>query len=325
MNNCELNIDKDKDIYQTLKFRFKGSSKRRTKERKIPCGTSHADEQQRSRHHQRSRRSRNKKRRNRDSTPEEHPVGNENVSNESYLHDSMEEGPIDPEVAFRASLFDAMRDDEGAQFWEGVYGQPVHTYPNTKPGPDGKLERMTDDEYAAYVRTKMYEKTHQYLIEEKERRDAARRQNEKMRREAVEQEREFRRNLEKSLKRGNERALKKAWSEKWNNYLMRWDILEKDGHKEIDLASIPWPVASGKRSDINLEEIERFFAYGPTGGKPSETQLKKLLKSERIRWHPDKIQQKLGGQEIDKSILQASTFVFQVIDKLWSQIRGIDI
>ncbi|RKF64791.1 hypothetical protein OnM2_016049 [Erysiphe neolycopersici] len=299
MSDCELNIEK-------------GSSKRRT------------NEQQRSKNHRTSRRSKNKQRRERDLTREEHSIENEKIENQSYLHDSMEEGPVDPEVAFRASLFDAMRDDEGAQFWEGVYGQPVHTYPNTKPGPDGKLEQMTDDEYAAYVRTKMYEKTHQYLIEERERRDAARRQNKKMRREAAEQEREFRRNLEKSLKRGNERALRKAWSQKWNDYLMRWNLLEKDGSKEIAIASIPWPVASGERSDINLEEIKRFFAYGPTGGQPNETQLKKLLKSERVRWHPDKIQQKLGGQEVNKSILQASTFVFQVIDKLWSQIQGIE-
>ncbi|POS84009.1 hypothetical protein EPUL_005098 [Erysiphe pulchra] len=322
MDDCESQIEKDKDIYQTLKFPFKGSAKRRTDEQKIHRGTSHTDERRRSRFHRTSRRIKNKQRRERDSSQRERLKEKENDNSGSYLHDSMEEGPVDPEVAFRASLFDAMRDDEGAQFWEGVYGQPVHTYPNTKPGPDGKLERMTDDEYAAYVRTKMYEKTHQYLIEEKERKDAARRQNEKMRREAAEQEREFRRNLEKSLKRGNERALRKALSEKWNDYLMRWDILEKDGPKEeIAIASIPWPVASGKRSDINSEEIERFFAHGPTGGQPSETQLKKLLKSERIRWHPDKIQQKLGGQEVNKSILQTSTFVFQVIDKLWSQIR----
>ena len=34
----------------------------------------------------------------------------------------------DPEAAFRESLFDAMADDEGAAFWEGVYGQPIHVY-----------------------------------------------------------------------------------------------------------------------------------------------------------------------------------------------------
>ena len=59
--------------------------------------------------------------------------------------------PLDPETAFRESLFDALADDEGAAYWEGVYGQPIHIYGSQKPGPDGELERMDDDEYAAFA------------------------------------------------------------------------------------------------------------------------------------------------------------------------------
>ncbi|KAI6247087.1 hypothetical protein HI914_04913 [Erysiphe necator] len=322
MDECKLNPGENRDVHHRLNFRFKGSSKQVANEGKAPDMTSHADERERAKRHKTSKKKRKiRRRRERDYTQKGPSIENENINDEPCLHDSMEDCPVDPEVAFRASLFDAMRDDEGAQFWEGVYGQPVHTYPNTKLGPDGKLERMTDDEYATYVRTKMYEKTHQYLIEERERRKNAQRQKEEKLRESAEQEREFRRNLEKRLRKDNERALRRAWSEKWDHYLMKWDILEKDSPQKIDLESIPWPVASGKRSDVKQEEIERFWTYAPTGGQSSEDQLKKLLKTERIRWHPDKIQQKLGGQNVNKSILQVATFVFQVTDRLWSQIQ----
>ncbi|KAJ8120335.1 hypothetical protein ONZ43_g2935 [Nemania bipapillata] len=91
-----------------------------------------------------------------------------------------EQPPLDPDAAFRESLFDAMADDEGAAYWEGVYGQPIHTYSREerRVGPEGELERMDDDEYAAFVRQKMWEKTHQGLLEERARREARRKQRE---------------------------------------------------------------------------------------------------------------------------------------------------
>ncbi|KAF3144716.1 hypothetical protein TWF703_008703 [Orbilia oligospora] len=55
----------------------------------------------------------------------------------------------DPEAAFRESLFEAMADDEGASYWEGVYGQPIHLYERPKvENEKGELEMMTDEEYA---------------------------------------------------------------------------------------------------------------------------------------------------------------------------------
>jgi hypothetical protein len=230
---------------------------------------------------------------------------------------------MDPDLAFRESLFDAMADDEGAQFWEGVYGQPIHTYPDVKQGPDGELERMTDEEYTAFVRAKMYEKTHQHLIEEKARRDSAKKEREKLAKEAAKEEREamkFRRKVEESLKRGEERKTRKAWSEKWETYTQKWEMLGK-GAAKVAIASIPWPVESGRRKDVALKEVEKFFLYAPSAGQPTEARLGKVLKTERVRWHPDKIQQKLGGQDVSEDVMQAVTAVFQVIDQMWSELR----
>jgi hypothetical protein len=224
---------------------------------------------------------------------------------------------MNPDVAFRESLFDAMADDEGAQFWEGVYGQPIHTYPNVKETPEGELERMTDEEYTAFVRAKMYEKTHQHLLEEKKERERLAAEGRKEERDAE----RFRRKVEESLKRGEERKSRKVWGEKWETYVKKWEELAKGGQTKVEVASIPWPAESGKRKDVGAKEVERFFLYAPTSGQPTEAQLSKTLKLERIRWHPDKIQQKLGGQDVEESVIQGVTEVFQIIDRMWSEMR----
>ena len=71
-----------------------------------------------------------------------------------------------------------MADDEGAAYWEAIYGQPIHIYPppphgghDSSSGAGGHLEQMTDEQYAEYVRQKMWEKTHAGLLEAKARRE----------------------------------------------------------------------------------------------------------------------------------------------------------
>lgn len=299
----------------TSKFRFK-SKRKDYSDRHGFQDSSEAKDERRHRHHHRS------KRRRHSSTDNPRSRDHDDVPSASP------EQTIDPDAAFRESLFDAMADDEGAQYWEGVYGQPIHNYSDVKQTPTGELERMTDDEYTAFVRSKMYEKTHQHLIEEKARRDAARKEREQRAKEGAKEEREaerFRRKVEESLKRGQERQSRKTWLEKWNAYVQKWEDLNSKNStgstNKVFIASIPWPVESGKRKDISAKEIERFFLYAPTSGQPTEAQLGKVLKLERVRWHPDKIQQKLGGQDVSEDIMQAVTEVFQVIDQMWADVR----
>lgn len=236
--------------------------------------------------------------------------------------------PLDADVAFRESLFDAMADDEGAQYWEGVYGQPIHTYSNKKQTPTGELEKMTDEEYTAFVRAKMYEKTHQHLIEEKARRDAVRKEQAERAQEGERARREaamFRDQVEASLRRGEERRSRKAWLDRWEAYTKKWEALGTRNDDatagKVHVASIPWPVEDGKKKSVSKDEVQRFLLYAPTSGQPTEVQLQKILKSERVRWHPDKIQQKLGGHDVDEELIQGVTEVFQIIDHLWSEMR----
>ncbi|KAF9765203.1 hypothetical protein IL306_002576 [Fusarium sp. DS 682] len=218
--------------------------------------------------------------------------------------------PLDPEAAFRESLFDAMADDEGAAYWEGVYGQPVHVYSNERVGPTGHLEQMTDEEYAAYVRQKMWEKTHAGLLEERARREEAKK------RKADEDHRaqKLQEDMERSIRLGEERRERRSWTHRWEDYTNTW------ANWDSTPTSIAWPVEGGRLEDVEEATVRRFFVNGLNPQEIGEKSFVTKLRDERVRWHPDKIQQKLGGQ-VDKETMKGVTAVFQIIDKMWSDSR----
>lgn len=256
-------------------------------------------------------------------------------------HSLPSERSLSPNTAFRESLFDAMADDEGAAFWEGVYGQPIHVYSPHMKTAEGELERMTDEAYVAYVRRKMWERSHEYIVEERKRREQQR--NRKRKREA--EGKEWERGVEEALKRGEERRQTGRWKLCWMAYVRGWERLQEEGQapaplseKEKDSTAlrerISWPVESGSWKDVQPEQVERFFKHAPqpttstSGGDAVGDQvvpldLAVLLKVERVRWHPDKMQQRFRGQgiELDENTLKIVTAVFQVIDRMWSEVR----
>lgn len=294
---------------QGSRFRFKSAKRKPERER------GHDRERHRHHHH--------RSKRHKSEAPDD-PA----LYDDTHLPNTQSEQFLDPDALFRESLFDAMADDEGAQFWEGVYGQPIPKIDPVKENPQtGKLEAMTEEEYAAHIRAEMYKKTHQHLLEEKERKDRMKRESARMAEEARRQEREseaFRRQVEESLKRGRERKDKaeraQGWSKKWADYQALWDAFKTDTTGD---PKIPWPVWSGKQDDLGKEEIEEFFLNGPTAGNPDQVALMKVLKTERVRWHPDKIQQKLGGHGgVEEAKMQGVTSVFQIIDRMWNENKS---
>ncbi|KAF2875361.1 hypothetical protein BDV95DRAFT_452644, partial [Massariosphaeria phaeospora] len=230
--------------------------------------------------------------------------------------------------AFRESLFDALADDEGAAYWEGVYGQPIHIYPDQKAGPDGKLERMSEEEYAEYVRKKMWEKSHEHILEEREAKERARKQRAQGARqweeETARQEAEaadIRRQVRESLKRGEQRKRAREAEAAWTNYVQRWEELKANKHtsQAADVKAsemIPWPVVSGKRRDVSETNIEHFMQSSAPWKEDPAT----MLKVERVRWHPDKMQQRFG-QHVDTQTMKSVTAVFQTIDRMWDESR----
>lgn len=202
-----------------------------------------------------------------------------------------------------------MADDEGASYWESVYGQPIHVYANEKSGPTGTLEQMTDEEYAAYVRQKMWEKTHAGLLEDRARREEQRRQRKEEERKA----RKLHEEMERSLRRGEERRQRRRWAEQWKRYTDAW--ASWDG----TLDTLAWPVDGG-REDLDDEHVRSFLVRGLGREDMEEQAFANRLREERIRWHPDKIQQRLRGAA-DDEVMKDVTAVFQTIDKLWAEVR----
>lgn len=225
----------------------------------------------------------------------------------------------DPDAAFRESLFDAMADDEGAAFWEGVYGQPIHIFERPEVKDEkGSLERMTDDEYTSYVREKMWEKSHQHIMEERARREETRaRRKREQERERLRWEQEERERRARERARRKQRAAEKM-HQRWEDYVAYWDGLARGGGVG-DPSNICWPVASSKARDVTKESVEEFMLAAPRAGGQA---LRDVLKTERIRWHPDKAQQRWGMDALGEIEMRAITTVFQTIDGLWSDHKS---
>lgn len=259
--------------------------------------------------------------------------------------------PIPPEDAFRESLFDALADDEGADFWQGVYGQPIHNYSRTFADAEtGSLETMTDDQYAQYVRRRMWEKSAEGIESAREKKRQERKDREEHRKTEHSAQPEtkekadspynnfstFDFELEASLRRGQRRKDKKKWQQIWQDYLDRWKTLQAlretlrsstDNAEQVFLRNkLAWPVESGRRKDVVAEEVQRFVEKVTDATSNSASQYchakTAMVKSERIKWHPDKIQQLYGFMNIDRSTMESVTAVFQILDRLWNELRS---
>lgn len=252
---------------------------------------------------------------------------------------------LPPDTAFRESLFDALGDDEGAAFWEGLYGQPIHTYSNTYQDPEtGELEQMNEDEYTQFVRRKMWEKSWEGIEAAKEeKRKEKGREKKKIRHEENQEAPAdktapfgyvFDMEVENSLKRGEQRKEKRRWKGLWEDYLHRCEELQQLAKDRTTLSAdseqlflrnkIAWPVETSKRKEVKPENIERFIIKGTQSSASADEAkfaLMNALKAERVRWHPDKMQQRYGFMEIDEGTMAGVTATFQVFDRMWNDRR----
>lgn len=336
------------------KFRFKSSSSKSRLKYSRDSDHYHRHD----RHHDRPHKRHHRHHDDHHGTPKRHKHNHRHRSaspqdNQTQNHERNH--PLSPNAAFRESLFDALGDDEGAEYWESVYGQPIHTYtiPNIPRGPTGELEQMTDEEYAAYVRTRMWERTREGMVEMQEaaRRERAREKRRERERgveaeEGVRERVRFERAVEESLRRGEERRRGRVWRGVGEGYFKRWEEIttgtdRKGEGKKFEEMNI-WPVQSGKRKDISREKVEEFICHalvpistsssksrkkdsgsgaGNGAGNDSDSGLLSILKAERVRWHPDKIQHRYSALGIDEGVMRSVTEVFQIIDHMWNKVK----
>ena len=202
-----------------------------------------------------------------------------------------------------------------------MYGQPIRHYTPYYAPEDNefdengrrKLERMTDEDYVSYVRSKMWEKSHGYVLEERARRE----EQKKQRKEKEERERVWNRQVEEALRRGEERRRKNRWKGAWEGYLRGWEQVGAEGKR----GPIVWPVESGRGGDVDKEQVERFYKHAPRAADGG-VGLVDVLKKERVRWHPDKLQQRAGAGGLDVETMKLVTAVFQTVDALWNDLKG---
>jgi hypothetical protein len=127
--------------------------------------------------------------------------------------------------------------------------------------------------------------------------------------------------MEESLRRGEERKKAKEAEAAWDSYTTKWDGLKNAQHPGDGAATktrdmIPWPVLSGQANHVSKDEIERFLRASKSWREDSAA----LLKAERVRWHPDKMQQRFR-EHMDADTMKLVTAVFQIIDQLWNNRR----
>jgi hypothetical protein len=79
----------------------------------------------------------------------------------------------------------------------------------------------------------------------------------------------------------------------------------------------------GEGKDIERETVRAFFVNGIGLEELGEKEFAARLKEERVRWHPDKMQQRLGGK-VDDKVMRDVTAIFQVVDALWNDTRKKD-
>ena len=91
---------------------------------------------------------------------------------------------------------------------------------------------------------------------------------------------------------------------------------------------IPWPTSSRTYNSLSPSAIESFFRENAPLSTASDKEIKddggllrKVMKVERVRWHPDKMQQRLGQRlRMDEETLRGVTMVFQVVDGLYQRL-----
>ncbi|KAK3684540.1 hypothetical protein LTR37_020182 [Vermiconidia calcicola] len=236
----------------------------------------------------------------------------------------------------------------------------VYPRPSVENTATGELEQMSDAEYVDYVKRRMWEKKHPEAVFERQRKERERKAEEEektrqreefvRRKEQAAWERGQRRRFgggsdddDDDYERerydheltgdtntapstsSTQTKQQEEYRTAWSNYLTAWDRLKHHLLAQRDEPSsdtsvnpskrIPWPVLPTKT--VVKANIEAFFHHIPASN-PQERL--KVLKAERVRWHPDKIQQRFGGA-VDEGTMKLVTGVFQVVDAVLEEER----
>ncbi|KAG2231030.1 hypothetical protein BDF21DRAFT_351833 [Thamnidium elegans] len=206
------------------------------------------------------------------------------------------------EDEWRQHLFEVMMDDEGQ---DPFYSR----YEHVQPTPS-----MTDEEHRQYIVSGMYQRTHKEEIEAEEKRKArkakkkqeANEAKEKMKKEDEERKRVY--NIYNQLEKLKQvEKEKQEYTEKWK----RLDTLDVICKKDI-----PWPIVS---REFSFESVRSFLSNS------NNAELKKNIRKEQTRYHPDKfitkyIKKFKGSEKEKQGIITHVNEISGWINELWTQL-----
>lgn len=262
------------------------------------------------------------------------------------------------EQRFREKMFDALGDDERVDSLEARFNDFGHVPDRWRSAGGLKAgegireddflrldpQNMDEEEYAEWVRTGMYRKTHaaecaEYL--RKKAAKAARRAEEKARKaETVRLEKDMKEERQRKKQEQESRRLDYAREE----YHMRWKILLStpgdDDPMGISFHSIPWPVAAAyqctanksddkKRATFSVDDLTAeaisAFLLNLISGRPAEErkkERKEKLREAFLRFHPDKFEGRFMrrvARKDEEKVRQAIGQVSRVLNVLLSE------
>ncbi|KAI0847954.1 hypothetical protein F5Y00DRAFT_270867 [Daldinia vernicosa] len=159
-------------------------------------------------------------------------------------------------------------------------------------------QRRADEKRRRKEEKRKREEEQRRKEEERKRKEEERKrkEEEKRRKEEEARERAFRERVRLAEEQKEREAREKAKreSEEWRS---SWDRYSRGWNSSADLVpgSIPWPVKSGRRSDVNEVNVKQFFAKAPPESLVDSSEKRfKLMNAENKRWHTDKIMQRFG-------------------------------
>jgi len=222
---------------------------------------------------------------------------------------SLEEGK-----AFQEKLYEAMREDEGLDAHESVYGAtyvPPRWRSRAKTGlvseqiinhqgavlnqylfeaAYSKEGGMTDEEYAEHMRTGMFRRTHKEELQRQE--ELERERKEKEAKIKLERERLQREEAEKLKKVEEKKRMKALQASKQSReaYSFAWKtLLSSTSESTLSYSDFPWPFSIDQGS-LDKTSILAFLTSHIPNSKGEETikAKKQALRTAVLAYHPDR-------------------------------------
>ncbi|CAG8610419.1 20795_t:CDS:1 [Cetraspora pellucida] len=202
-------------------------------------------------------------------------------------------------------LFDVLAEDEVDHYSNRLY------YEGETCDPKG-IDRMSEDDYAAFIRKGMYEKQHKQELKEQRKKEEEfkQKQRAKQRRMAemqAEQQRLMRHYQAEQIR------LQEMKHERRASYLARWNQFDINGQSSIMFKDIPWPTADIKR--LSKVDVEDFLL----STIKDNSEIRSILRQEQIRFHPDRWHRwikRMPSERQKKKIMETVTDISRIINVL---------